>query len=564
MKLSKSIVLGMAFVIPSIVTSQPDTAWTIAARGDFGTNLQVIRTSDGGFAIGGGGVTNVNRHADFHLVKTDSLGRTEWDAFYAGTPNDHHVADFAKSVCQLPDDGYVLAGITGGEGMVVRTDADGEMIWMRYYLREDGLTNFWECAPFDDGGVLVAGWAMIVKLDEEDGDVEWSRTIEGARFWGLDKTSDGGFILGGDTRSMGAGSADFFALKIDSEGETEWMQAYGTEDAEFCSAVIQTSDGGYCFAGGTSGDCYTMIVLTDSEGEPIWQRHHNDWRGHNLRDVVETPDGGFAAVGFNGTRDYYLMRVDYAGDVHWRTIYNRRDVNYCYSLLLMGDGGYLLGGFAGLIGCWLVRTEPDPVDLPFELEIEVDEHDFEEVTIDSVTVWEFELRNTGRRYVVIDTLWFEGDTSAFSCPLDLPFRINPEDTSHVPVLFQPSSDTTYTATLILPYGDEQTLEIILSGRGFLQSAPEELNILREFVLHEAYPNPFNSSTSINYSLDRDGFVTLKLFDLSGREVVTLINGYQQAGSYRELFNAQNLPSGIYICRLEADDNRRSVKIALIR
>ena len=78
------------------------------------------------------------------------------------------------------------------------------------------------------------------------------------------------------------------------------------------------------------------------------------------------------------------------------------------------------------------------------------------------------------------------------------------------------------------------------------------------------PNPFNSKTSISYTLDRDGFVTLKLYDLSGREVASLVNERLSAGHYSTIWNAEDLPAGVYLLRLNAGVREKTTKLVLIR
>lgn len=72
-----------------------------------------------------------------------------------------------------------------------------------------------------------------------------------------------------------------------------------------------------------------------------------------------------------------------------------------------------------------------------------------------------------------------------------------------------------------------------------------------FELDQNYPNPFNPSTTIPYQLPVDGLVTLKVFDLLGREIATLVNEQQKAGYYRVTFDANRLASGVYFYRLQA-------------
>jgi hypothetical protein len=85
----------------------------------------------------------------------------------------------------------------------------------------------------------------------------------------------------------------------------------------------------------------------------------------------------------------------------------------------------------------------------------------------------------------------------------------------------------------------------------------------QLKLEPAYPNPFNSTTSICYQLSVNSEVTLKIFDISGREVVTLVNGKLNAGYHTVAWEA-NVPSGIYICRMEAGSFSKSIKLVLNR
>lgn len=74
-------------------------------------------------------------------------------------------------------------------------------------------------------------------------------------------------------------------------------------------------------------------------------------------------------------------------------------------------------------------------------------------------------------------------------------------------------------------------------------------IVRECVLHQNYPNPFNPTTTLRFDLPRGGFVSLRVYDLLGREVTALVNEYRSAGEHEVEFDAGGLPSGVYFCRL---------------
>jgi hypothetical protein len=86
----------------------------------------------------------------------------------------------------------------------------------------------------------------------------------------------------------------------------------------------------------------------------------------------------------------------------------------------------------------------------------------------------------------------------------------------------------------------------------------------KFNLEQNYPNPFNPSTTINYSLESGGFVKLSVYNFLGQEVKTLVNQYQNAGSYTYTFNALNLPSGVYMYKLKANNSSHVKKMILMK
>ena len=87
--------------------------------------------------------------------------------------------------------------------------------------------------------------------------------------------------------------------------------------------------------------------------------------------------------------------------------------------------------------------------------------------------------------------------------------------------------------------------------------------LNAYSLSQNYPNPFNPSTKIDYSIKEEGQVTLKVYDILGREIATLVNENKPAGNYTVEFNAANLPSGVYIYKLTAGKFTAVKKLILL-
>jgi len=86
----------------------------------------------------------------------------------------------------------------------------------------------------------------------------------------------------------------------------------------------------------------------------------------------------------------------------------------------------------------------------------------------------------------------------------------------------------------------------------------------DFRLHHNFPNPFNPATRITYEIAAENFTTLRIYDLSGREIQTLVNENQQPGKYQVDFQAGELSSGVYFCRLTSGENTKLIKMLLMK
>lgn len=89
-------------------------------------------------------------------------------------------------------------------------------------------------------------------------------------------------------------------------------------------------------------------------------------------------------------------------------------------------------------------------------------------------------------------------------------------------------------------------------------------IPENFELHQNYPNPFNPTTKISYNLPANSFVTLKIYNVLGKEIAVLVNGEQQAGRYELNFNASNLTSGVYFYKIETESFTKTNKMLLMK
>ena len=126
--------------------------------------------------------------------------------------------------------------------------------------------------------------------------------------------------------------------------------------------------------------------------------------------------------------------------------------------------------------------------------------------------------------------------------------------------FRPTAGNEKRSYILKTVGRYETPEENLNK----PTSAEDIIVPLETVLYDNYPNPFNPSTMISYSLREEGRVSIKVYDILGSEVATLINETKPAGTYEVEFNASQLPSGVYIYRMQAGGYMASKKMLLVK
>lgn len=115
--------------------------------------------------------------------------------------------------------------------------------------------------------------------------------------------------------------------------------------------------------------------------------------------------------------------------------------------------------------------------------------------------------------------------------------------------------------------DNGTIQIVsvdwAYGDGTSDVEPTEI-IAVDYSLKQNYPNPFNPSTVIEFSIPKSADVELKVYNVLGKEVATLVNEFLPSGSYKADFNADNLPSGIYLAQIKAGNFSKAIKMTLLK
>ena len=159
-----------------------------------------------------------------------------------------------------------------------------------------------------------------------------------------------------------------------------------------------------------------------------------------------------------------------------------------------------------------------------------------------------------------------------------PFSIDTEDGSIIPVdvmdvvlTFSPDSVGEVQGELIIESNDDgySTVNIPLYGYTYVLNTGEDKPFPTSYALHQNYPNPFNPVTTLRYDLPEQGFVTITIYDIMGREVKTLINHTQDAGYRSVIWDATNdygktVSAGIYLYQIQAGENISTKKMVLLK
>jgi hypothetical protein len=207
----------------------PAEEWSQTFGGsDYEWGNSVAETSDGGYIIAGTTYSYGAGNGDVWLIKTDANGDEEWSRTFGGS-----AVEYGESVAQTSDGGYIVTGSTQSYAV--------------------GSADVW-----------------LIKTDA-DGNQEWNQTFGGLNeehAYSVAQTSDGGYILAGYTESYGAGSADVWLIKTDAHGAEEWNQTFGGASFDGSYSVAVTSDGGYIITGDTvsygDGSDVWLIKVSDS------------------------------------------------------------------------------------------------------------------------------------------------------------------------------------------------------------------------------------------------------------------------------------------------------------
>jgi len=445
---------------------------------------------------------------------------------------------------QTADGGYIVTGYTETYGagyydvFLVKFDSSGDTLWTRTFGGQ-GWDQGRQVLQTTDGGYIVVGdtrsfgvgaWDVYLIKTDADGDTLWTKTIGGTdlkRGFAIQTTLDGGYVITGSKSTSGAGRDDVYLVKTDAGGDTLWTRTFGGDTEDVGNSVQQTSDGGYIITGFTesfgAGGTDVYLVKTDATGDTMWTRTYGGTGADYGQAGRQTADGGYIVTGStrtygSGFYDVYLVKTDAQGDTMWTRRFGGAGMDEGHAVQQTGDSGYIITGRT-----WSFVTGEYDVYL-----IKTD--------ADGDTLWARTYGGTSGDlgYSVQQTadggFVITGSTRSYGAGWSDVYLIKTDSLGNVAVA-EPEASPTRTPTLSL------TCE----------------------------PNPFRTRTVISLQLVVDSPAEVAIFDAAGRRVRTFTVNREQ----RTAWDAKDdfghpLPSGAYFVRCDIAGEHASGRVILQR
>jgi hypothetical protein len=222
--------------------------------------------------------------------------------------------------------------------------------------------------------VLMLFSVFIAAISE----TAWNKTFGGPDDdfgYSVQQTSDGGYIIAGETASYGVGGGDVWLIKTDSDGKEEWNKTFGGPDHDSGYSVKQTSDRGYIIVGKTTSHgvggyiSNTWLIKTDSNGNKQWSKTFGGLNPNMGYSVKQTSDGGYIIVGSiasygAASEDVWLIKTNSDGKEEWNKTFGGLNYDSGYSIQQTSDEGYIIVGATASYGAgsndvWLLKTNFD-------------------------------------------------------------------------------------------------------------------------------------------------------------------------------------------------------------
>ena len=524
------------------------------------TDPTIISDGSGGAIITWPDYRNGSNNSDIYVQHIDANGVIQWtaDGIAVCAAADYQLL---PAIVSDGSGGAIIAWVDNRYGnnydiYAQHVDADGVIQWLA-----DGVAvceaTYYQANPavVSDGN----GGAFIIWQDQRSGNYDiYAQRIDanGLAQWTADGVvicsntgsqtnpklvsdgNDGVIITWNDIRGS---SYDIYAQLIDLNGEVQWI----TNGVAICTAQWEQSFPK--LTGDGSGGA--IITWEDHRTPPvdIYAQRINaaggvQWAGDGVPisalsydqvspDILSDGSGGAIIswqVNSSGNDyDIYAQRIDANGTLQW----TMNGIPICTADHHQQDPKIINDEIGGAIVTWEDQRSSTNYDIYAQ---RFDASGLVQWTADGVAI------STATYDQIFPTLVGDGRSGAIITWQD--YRVAYPDSV-----------------------DIYAQQVNTNGNiGVVTGIAEVPLVISDFTLQQNYPNPFNPSTSIQYAISSRQFVSLKVYDVLGNELATLVNEFRPAGKYETQFNSAGLPSGVYFYQLKAGEYIQTKKMILLK
>ena len=463
-------------------------------------------------------------------VKYNSLGIQEWIQNYHAPSNN---GAFGRAI-HVDANGFVYvtgenAIVSGGsnEALIIKYNPTGTQLWSYRFQ----YVNLFYAGGFDittdlTGNVYVTGEygnggnnIFLIKFDPSGnlvGQTFYNSSSEGGRKIALDgagKIIIGGYIQDND-------SSSFIALKYEQNLDLVWTSRWGQNIGNQNIIDMTIDNNSNVILSGTSNLDYEIVKINPT-GVVQWSKLYNSTAGWDMCKGVVKDDlgniyvtGETGALGFPLTYKITTIKYSPEGNEIWLNEFGDS----------AGTDGYTGYDIAidNLANVYIIGQRYSNLDI------------------------------TTIKYNTAGSLQWAINYNGLSNSQDVPVAVGVDPNGNVFSTGNSLDFTTGYDITIIKYIQSPT------------SVDDDNNFPISFSLEQNYPNPFNPSTKISWQSPVSSRQTLKVYDVLGNEITTLVDEYKPAGKYEIEFNANSLSSGIYFYRLQAGSFNQTKKMIILR
>lgn len=444
----------------------------------------------------------------------------------------NQVVAIANDGFQLSDGGYIALGYSYVvNAYLVRTNSLGDTLWTKQIFNDwasGKVVTGTDIEAAGDGGYFIAGYGTnmtdagvwLLKTDV-NGNLSWWKFQSGGSVdtvWvthDMRVAPDGGVILCGSYYSFSS-DLNAFLMKFSSDGTLQWQCRFATEGAEDEGLAVENAfGGGYIHVMGfdSAGITVLKVAKISELGTKEWAYRYDEVIFNDHGCIRQTDDNHYIIAG-EDEADFLLMKIEPDGDVVWIRNYGIGETQQeAFWVDQTNDGGYVLVGKnnppgTAILDIWVVKTDGEG---NMEWDKEINLYNYNDLA--------FKIQETADEGYIL----FGQD------------RINPDALDEV-------------------------LMIKLGPAGNIDEPSENSGSL---TLYQNRPNPVSAATSIKYSTSIKQQVTVTLTDITGKLIRVLEDAVRPAGTYLVTADLQDLPQGLYFCRLRGESSSATRKIIKI-